>query len=143
MVRKAIPVLLFFYLNDISQAQVVAIEEKLDKYDVRFRKVLRDNSRDILESFDAVAGDVPQRYLEVARTESKKVIAVKAADFNGNGDVVVTEVETPISTVEPKIIAPAPTDAAKETTPSPSAPPAPAPAPAPSAVQPPPVLTKP
>lgn len=139
MVRKAIPVLLFFYLNDISQAQVVAIEEKLDKYDVRFRKVLRDNSRDILEPFDAVAGDVPQRYLEVARTESKKVIAVKSADFNGNGDVVVTEVETPISTVTPPISTPAPTDAAKETTPSPSAPPAPAP----SAVQPPPVLTKP
>lgn len=135
MVRKAIPVLLFFYVNDISQAQVVAIEEKLDKYDVRFRKVLRDNSRDILEPFDAVAGDVPQRYLEVARTESKKVIAVKSADFNGNGDVVVTEVETPISTVAPTISAPAPTDAAKETTPSVP--------PAPSAVQPPPVLTKP
>lgn len=139
MVRKAILVLLFFYVNDISQAQVVAIEEKLDKYDVRFRRVLRDNSRDILEPFDAVAGDVPQRYLEVARTESKKVIAVKASDFNGNGDVVLAEVETPISTVTPPISAPAPTDAANETTPSPSSPPAPAP----SAVQPPPVLTKP
>lgn len=139
MVRKAIPVLLFFYVNDISQAQVVAIEEKLDKYDVRFRKVLRDNSRDILEPFDAVAGEVPQRYLEVARTESKKVIAVKASDFNGNSDVAVTEVETPISTVAPTISAPAPTDATKET--APLVPPAPAPAP--SAVQPPPVLTKP
>lgn len=140
MVRKAISILLFFYVGDVTQAQVVAIEDKLSKYDVRFRKVLRDNSRDILEPFDAVAGDVPQRYLEVARLERKTVLDVKASAFNGTTEVDIAEVVTPSApeTVA-KLSAPAPTDAPKPTTVAPPT----APAPQPTAVQPPPVLTKP
>lgn len=66
-VKQRRKVILWFHTADISQADVAALTEAFATYDVRFRKVLRDPKRDIIESFDAVGGSVPQVYLVQAR----------------------------------------------------------------------------
>ena len=83
MVRKTLPVVLFFYAGTISQAQVLAVDEALTGNDVRYRKVIKDVDRDILEEFDALAGEPPARYLAVAAEKGKKVLEIK---LNGEGD---------------------------------------------------------
>lgn len=77
--------LLWFHAADISQDDVATISEVFDKYDVRFRKVVRDVGRDSLEDFDALGGDVPQRYLNQA--------ALQGAVIYGN-DYGVTHEDT-------------------------------------------------
>lgn len=70
--KKNRPVLLFFYAKDITQGQTEAIVESFKDYDVYFRKVLH-NTRDTMEPFDAVAGDVPAMYIAAADAKSLKV----------------------------------------------------------------------
>lgn len=66
-------ILLWFHKDLITQAQVIAIGEAHAALDVRFRKVVRDVARDILEDFDALGGDVPQRYLNQAALQGAAV----------------------------------------------------------------------
>lgn len=74
MVKKARPVLLYFHGAGISQADVARLADTFSAYDVRFRKVIREPQRDMVEAFDALAGDVPQHYLTIANAKGLKVL---------------------------------------------------------------------
>lgn len=137
--KKNRPVLLFFYAKDITQGQTEAIVESFKDYDVYFRKVLH-NTRDTLEPFDAVAGDVPAMYIAAADAKSLKVFdyetnaatlgTSEVVDQSGGSDLSGTKGTTSqesTAVVPPDALKP--TDAAKATT-STTAPPPPAPAPA-------------
>lgn len=110
--RKARPVLLWFHTGDLPQAQVTEICESNDAYDVRFRKVVRDVNRDILEAFDALGGDVPLRY--------KQAAAEKGLEATGAAEVKAAPKPTkaaskPVAATAPPLSAPTPTDAVGST----------------------------
>ena len=135
-VKQRRKVILWFHTADISQADVAALTEAFATYDVRFRKVLRDPKRDIIEDFDAVGGNVPQVYLVQARLmnapiyneQGEKVNATNTAttELNGAatgstntsqaGVVALSETKTAQTVVDPSA-APAPTDAPKPSAP--------------------------
>ena len=135
-VKQRRKVILWFHTADISQADVAALTEAFATYDVRFRKVLRDPQRDILEDFDAVGGNVPQMYLVQARLTNapifnehgEQVNAAITTTSNVNGTVTggtdvsqagvgaLSDTKTTQAAVDPSA-APAPSDA-----PQPSAP---------------------
>lgn len=71
--KNKMKVLLWFHGTGLTQATVAAINAKYPTMDVRFRLVVRNPHRDILEDFDAVGGDVPVRYLEAAQTKGLEV----------------------------------------------------------------------
>ena len=139
-VKQRRKVILWFHTADISQADVAALTEAFATYDVRFRKVLRDPKRDIIESFDAVGGSVPQVYLVQARligapiyneegelanatntaTTELNGTATGGADVSQAGVVALSETKTAqaaaAAAVDPSA-APAPSDAPKPSAP--------------------------
>jgi len=132
--KKKVPVLLFFYSRDLTQEQAVAITEAFKDYDVYFRKVV-NNSRDLIEAFDAVAGDVPATYIAAAQTVGAQVFEYEVnTSTSGTSEVVAQGGTADLSgsqgapTQEPSAPAPdaaiKPTDAAKAPT-APTAPPPP------------------
>lgn len=135
-VKQRRKVILWFHTTDISQEDVAALTEAFATYDVRFRKVLRDPRRDILEDFDAVGGNVPQVYLVQARLKNVPIYNEQGeltseaitATSNVNGtvtgstdhsqagvvDVPKTKTAQPAAAaVVASAAAPAPTDAPK------------------------------
>ena len=135
-VKQRRKVILWFHTADISQADVAALTEAFATYDVRFRKVLRDPKRDIIESFDAVGGSVPQVYVVQARligapiyneegelanatntaTTELNGTASGGADVSQAGVVALSETKTAQTAVDPSA-APAPSDAPKPSAP--------------------------
>ena len=135
-VKQRRKVILWFHTADISQADVAALTEAFATYDVRFRKVLRDPKRDIIESFDAVGGNVPQVYLVQARlidapiyneegelanatntaTTELNGTASGGADVSQAGVGALSDTKTTQAAVDPSA-APAPSDAPKPSAP--------------------------
>lgn len=112
--KKKRAVLLWFHAIELSQDAVQQIADAFPTQDVRFRKVVRDVGRDILEPFDALGGDVPQRYLNEAAMRGIKVStlngeAISDAPVPVEPKPAAASVPAPASTVAP----PAPTDATK------------------------------
>jgi len=135
-VKQRRKVILWFHTADISQADVAALTEAFATYDVRFRKVLRDPKRDIIESFDAVGGNVPQVYLVQARLTGAPIYneegelvnatntattelngtATGGADISQAGVRALSDTTTTQAAVDPSA-APAPSDAPKPSAP--------------------------
>lgn len=136
--RKKAPILLFFYAQELTQEQVTQIEEAFSEYDVYFRKVLRNNQGDIVENFDAVAGEVPAVYIAAADKKSSKVFDYdlktstlgtgEIVDQSGSTDLSGTQGTTP---AEPTKTVTPPADVVKPTD-APSASPSSVPPPPPS-----------
>lgn len=145
MALKKLPlILLFFYAKDISQVQAENVVATYPDYDVYFRKVV-NNSKDLLEKFDAVAGDVPAKYIAAADASGAKVfdyedktatdttvqgaVAIPTADSAGTAGATTKEQAKVTTTVtDAPIDALKPTDATKPapaTTTAPPPPPAP------------------
>lgn len=128
--RQARKILLWFHAGELSQAQAVAICDAHQTMDVRFRKVVRDVDRDILESFDEVGGDVPQRYISHARENNLTIhttlTEVKNENNTENGGTAASLVDagqsgtgsvppskgTKATTVAPPLTPPSPTEPA-------------------------------
>lgn len=125
-------VLLWFHAKDLSQKDVAALTEAFVAYDLYFRKVIRDQAKDIFEKFDAVGGEVPQHYAVHARLHGLPI-------FNSEGERIDVQVNTTGGTVTTSAPA-APTGEIPSplTAPTSASSAAPAPAPTQSTVAPPP-----
>lgn len=139
--RKERPILLFFYAQELTQEQVTNIEAAFADYTVYFRKVIRNSKNDIVENFDAVAGDVPATYIAAADHKKAKVFDYDLktstsgtgeviaqggdTDLSGNQGTTTTEPTTPvITTTTPPAGTVKPSDAPKSA-PAASVPPPP------------------
>lgn len=71
---KFLPVVLWFYTTDITQAQAIAAQEHWDNADVHFRLNANVKLGDILEKFDGLAGEAPAAYIADAAARGKQYI---------------------------------------------------------------------
>jgi len=134
--RKQALILLFFYAKELTQEQVTNIEAAYPEYNVYFRKVIRNSNNDLVENFDAVAGEVPATYIAAADKKKAKVFEYDAqaatlgtseiVDQSGSTDLSGAKGTTP---AEPTKTVTPPADVVK---------PSDAPSAAPSSVPPPP-----
>ena len=114
--KKKRAVLLWFHTNELSQEAVQQIADAFPTQDVRFRKVVRDVGRDILETFDALGGDVPQRYLNEAAMRGIKVSTLNGEDISDAPVPVEPKpaaAAAPTASPAPTVAPPVPTDAPK------------------------------
>lgn len=71
---KFLPVVLFFYTNDITQAEAETAQEYWDNVDVHYRLNANGNKGDIIENFDGLAGKPPANYVAAATAGSKPFV---------------------------------------------------------------------
>lgn len=106
---KFLPVVLWFYTTDITQAQAVAAQEHWDNADVHFRLNAGVKLGDILEKFDGLAGEAPAAYIADATARGKQyipctiaeVVAGTAPKFNdfveGNTNPAISPMVAPVT----------------------------------------------